>query len=234
MPRFRDRARGLHSTDISHTYNYNHYGTSKITEDNSDPAHPLCIIRWESAKNPDGSWAAYTAIPCRPDLANQRPPVHQPERQLRRRTLRRRLPQGADGAVRYHWLLDDGNGNLVSRATGASFDPHVCLLARLSAAQVAGLQAAIEAPEPPEFHPKEFGPAVWVKEIRTTSHNNNKVKLRDLVSDDPDDDEDINWRNGEPDEVEVEWQILQTEFGAGRWWRQQRARRRAGGSRRRG
>jgi hypothetical protein len=35
----------MHSSDISHTYNYNHYGTSKISEDNSDPAHPLCIIR---------------------------------------------------------------------------------------------------------------------------------------------------------------------------------------------
>jgi hypothetical protein len=51
-----------------------------------------------------------------------------------------------------------------------------------------------------------------VKEIRTTSHNNNEVRLRDLVSDDPDDPNDKNWRNGEPDEVEVEWQILQTDF----------------------
>jgi hypothetical protein len=32
------------------------------------------------------------------------------------------------------------------------------------------------------------------------------------VSDDPDDPDDRNWRNGEPDEVEVEWQLLQEEF----------------------
>jgi hypothetical protein len=32
------------------------------------------------------------------------------------------------------------------------------------------------------------------------------------VSDDPADPNDENWRNGEPDEVEVEWRILQTEF----------------------
>jgi hypothetical protein len=36
--------------------------------------------------------------------------------------------------------------------------------------------------------------------------------LKDLVSDDPDDPNDTNWANGEPDEVEIEWQILQTEF----------------------
>jgi len=58
----------------------------------------------------------------------------------------------------------------------------------------------------------EFGPASWVKEIRTTSHNSNEVKLRDLVSDDPNDPNDKNWRNGEPDEVEIEWQLLQTDF----------------------
>ena len=67
---------------------------------------------------------------------------------------------------------------------------------------------------PPEVPVLEFGLASWVKEIRTTSHNNNEVKLRDLVSDDPDDPEDRNWRNGEPDEVEVEWQILQTDYNA--------------------
>ena len=39
-----------------------------------------------------------------------------------------------------------------------------------------------------------------------------EIKLRDLVSDDPDNPNDKNWRNGEPDEVETEWQILQTEF----------------------
>ena len=46
----------------------------------------------------------------------------------------------------------------------------------------------------------------------TTSHNNQLVELKDLVSDDPADPNDENWTNGEPDEVEVEWRILQTEF----------------------
>ena len=41
------------------------YG-AKITEDNSVAGHPKCLIRWESAKNADGSWSAYTAIPAGP------------------------------------------------------------------------------------------------------------------------------------------------------------------------
>ena len=47
-----------HSTGVSYTYNYNHYGVPKITEDTSIPGHPKCIIRWESKKNADGTWAA--------------------------------------------------------------------------------------------------------------------------------------------------------------------------------
>ncbi len=79
-------------------------------------------------------------------------------------------------------------------------------------AQPAQVQAVILAPPPPPAPVYEFGDAVWVKAIVTTSHNNAVVELKDLVSDDPGDPNDPNWRNGEPDEVEVEWQILQTEF----------------------
>ena len=45
-----------HSTDITYTYNYNHYGVPDISEDNSVAGHPKCVIRWASKKKPDGSW----------------------------------------------------------------------------------------------------------------------------------------------------------------------------------
>ena len=60
-----------HSTDISYTYNYNHYGVPNITEDNSVAGHPKTIIRWESKQNADGTWAAYTAIPAGPIAPTQ-------------------------------------------------------------------------------------------------------------------------------------------------------------------
>jgi hypothetical protein len=114
-------------------------------------------------------------------------------------------------AVRYHWLLDDGAGNLVAGPPVQVATPIFTYFPPVGGVP-AQVQAAIQPPEPPEFHPLEFGDPVWVKEIRTTSHNNREIALRNLVSEDPDDPDDLNWRNGEPDEVEIEWQMLQTEF----------------------
>lgn len=199
-----------HSTDITYTYNYNHYGVPNMTEDNSVAGHPRCVIRWESKKNADGSWAAFTAIPSGPIAPTNGHMFTNPSVNFGGEHFGvgyRVQPT----AVRYHWLIDNGSGVLVnggdvqvSTPTFTYFPP--------AAGAVAQVQAIIPAPEPPEVHVKEFGDPVWMKEIRTTSHNNNEVKLRDLVSDDPDDANDKNWRNGEPDEVEVEWQLLQTEF----------------------
>jgi hypothetical protein len=202
-----------HSTDITYTYNYNHYGTSKITEDNSDPAHPRCVIRWESSKNADGTWAAYTAIPSGPIDPTNGHMFTNPSVNFGGEHFGVGF-RGAPTAVRYHWLLDDRAGNLVAGPPVQVATPTFTYNAGVGGG-VAQVQAAIQAPEAPEFHPKEFGDAVWVKEIRTSSHNKRKIKLRELVSDDPGDADDVNWRNGEPDEVETEWQILQTEFAAG-------------------
>lgn len=199
-----------HSSEITYTYNHNHYGVPEITEDNSDPAHPRCLVRWASKKNADGSWASYTAIPSGPiDPTNghqfTNPSVNFGGEHF---GVGYRV---AVGAVSYRWLIDDGSGNLINGGNVQVAAPSFTYYAPAAGAP-ARVQARIEPPEPPEIHVKEFGDPVWVKEIRTTTHNNNKVHLRDLVSDDPDDPDDRNWRNDEPDEVEVEWRLLQVEF----------------------
>ena len=56
----------IHSRDITYTYDWNHYGVPVIREDNSDPLHPRVFVRYESLKNLDGTWAAYTAVPAGP------------------------------------------------------------------------------------------------------------------------------------------------------------------------
>lgn len=198
------------STDISNTYNYNHYGVPKIAQDDSVAGHPKCVIRWESPKNPDGTWTAYTAIPSGPVAPTDghqftNPAVNFGGEHFGVGFLRQ------PSAVRYHWLIDDGSGALVHGGVVQVATPTFTYFPQAGGAP-ALVQAVIEPPEPPEVPLKEFGDPVWVKEIRTTSHNDRKVALRDLVSDDPDDPDDVNWRNGEPDEVEVEWQLLQTEF----------------------
>lgn len=200
-----------HSTGISYTYNYNHYGVPKITEDNSIPGHPKCIIRWESAKKPDGSWAAYTAIPSGPIAPTDGHKFTNPNINFGGEHFGVGY-MAPPSAIHYNWLIDDGAGNLVHGGVVQVATPVFTYYPPVAAGVPAQVQAAIQPPEPPEIHVKEFGDPVWVKEIRTTSHNNNEVKLRDLVSDDPDDENDKNWKNGEPDEVETEWQLLQTEF----------------------
>ncbi len=197
----------IHSRDITYTYNWNHYGTPRITEDNSNPLHPRVRVRYESVKT-NGVWSAYTAIPSGPIAPTDGHRFTNPALNFGGEHFGVGY-RGTPTNICYFWLVDNGAGALVRGPMVNVATPTFTYYAPVGAAP-AQVQAAIKPPPaPPVF---EFGPASWVKEIITTSHNNNEVKLRDLVSDDPDDDDDRNWRNGEPDEVEVEWQLLQTEF----------------------
>ena len=203
-----------HSTDVTYTYDWNHYGVPKISEDNTDPLHPKVFVRYESGKNPDGSWAAYTAVPSGPISPTDGHQFTNPSVNFGGEHFGVGF-YGAPTAVKYNWLIDDGAGNLIHGGVVNISTPTFTYIPPVPAiAAPAQVVAAIVLPPPPAPPVMEFGDASWVKETRTSSHNNNKVELRDLVSDDPADPNDKNWRNGEPDEVEVEWQILQTEYNA--------------------
>jgi hypothetical protein len=195
------------TTDITYSYNYNHYGVPRYEQDDTDPLHPKCRIRWESKKNADGSWAAYTAIPSAPIPATNGHMFTNPSVNFGGEHFGVGYNK-AVGAVRYNWLIDNGSGALIHGGAVQVATPVFTYYPPVVgvAAQV---QAVIVPPVPPVPPVKEFGKAVWVKEIKTTTHNNKEIKLRELVSDDPVDPNDKNWANGEPDEVEVEWRILQ-------------------------
>ena len=198
-----------HSTDITYTYNYNHYGVPRIEQDDTDPAHPKCRIRWESKKNANGTWAAYTAIPSGPIAPTNGHMFTNPSVNFggEHFGVGYRVPATV---VKYNWLIDNGSGVLVHggavQVATPVFTYYPPFVGNPAPAQV---QAVIAPPPPPVPPVKQFGKAVWVKEIKTTTHNNKEIKLRELVSDDPVDPNDKNWANGEPDEVEVEWRILQ-------------------------
>ncbi len=201
-----------HSTDVTYTYNYNHYGAPNITEDNSVVGHPKCVIRWESKKKPDGTWAAYTAIPAGPIPPTNGHMFTNPAVNFGGEHFGAGY-RAQPTAVRYHWLIDGGTGVLVRGGAVQVSTPTFTYYPPVPGNPAPpAVQAVIAPPPPPAPEPKEFGKAVWVKEIRTTTHNANEVKLRNLLSDDPDDPNDKNWQNGEPDEVETEWQILQTDY----------------------
>lgn len=203
---------GIHSRDISYTYDWNHYGVPKIFEDTTDPALPKVFVRYESAKNPDGSWTAYTAVPSGPISPTDGHQFVDPTVNFGGEHFGVGY-YGVPVAIKYSWLKDDGAGRLVFAGAVNIATPTFNYYPPAPAAP-AVVVAAIVPPPPPEAPALQFGPACWVKEIKTVSHNTNRVELRDLVSDDPEDPNDRNWRNGEPDEVEVEWRLLQTEFAA--------------------
>ncbi len=203
----------VHSSDVTYTYDYNHYGTPKISEDNTDPLHPKVIIRYQSGKDANGHYTAYTAVqdplnPITPTNGHQctNPAVNFGCEHFG-------VGFYGNGVVHYNWLVDDGFGNLIKGPAVNVATPTWTYYPAQPALNIpARVQAEVKAPEPPEVHIMEFGEATWVKEIRTTTHNNKPVKLEDLVSDDPEKPDDKNWKNGEPDEVEVEYELLQQEF----------------------
>jgi len=202
----------IHSKDITYTYDWNHYGTPRITEDNADPLHPKVFVRYESAKT-NGLWAAFTAVPAGPIAPTQGHQFTDPSVNFGGEHFG--VGYGAaPTVVRYNWLIDDGFGNLIHGGAVNVATPTFTYVPPAAGVPAQVQAAIVPPPPPPELPPVEFGEPTWVKEIRTTTHNNNELKLRDLVGHDPDFPGEKDWRNGEPDEVETEWQLLQTDFNS--------------------
>jgi hypothetical protein len=219
---FEIEVHGCHSREITYTYDWNHYGVPRIYEDSTDPANPICYVRYESKKNLDGTWASYTAIPAGPIAATDGHQFTNPFINFGGEHFGVGF-WGAPRTVKYSWLIDDGAGALMKAGQvnigtpQFNYLPPVVVPApqpNLPPVVVAPAQviAVIEPPEPIEVPVLEFGEPTWIKVITTQTRNNNKVELEDLVSEDLNDPNDVNWRNGEPDEVEVEWELLQVEF----------------------
>jgi hypothetical protein len=198
----------IHSTDITYTYDGNHYGPPKIREDNTDPAHPRVVIRYESARNADGTWAAYTAMPSAPLTPTDGHSCTNPS-----------VNEGCEHfgvgyygnptAIRYNWLVDN-SGVLVHHTAPVMVATPSWNYQPPAGGQPAVVIDVIPAPVVPIPVNKQFGEPSFVKVIKTTTHNANDVALGDLVSDDRDADGDQDWQNTEPAEVETEFRLLQT------------------------
>ncbi|HXG47718.1 MAG TPA: putative Ig domain-containing protein, partial [Methylomirabilota bacterium] len=198
----------LHSHDITYTYNWNHYGTPTITEDHSNPSRPRVRIRYAAVRT-NGGWSAYTAVPTNAIAPTDGHRFTNPLINFGGEHFGCGF-RGNPTNITYYWLVDDGTGHLVR---GEAVNVSTPRFTYLPPAGAGAAQVRVVIPAAPARPVREYGPATFVKMIKTKTHNNREVKLRDLVSDDPDDDDDRNWRNDEPDEVEVEWKLLQTRFG---------------------
>lgn len=210
---------GVRSTDISYTYDWNHYGPPKITEDiTTDPTKPRVFVRYESAKNVDGTWKldASTWVPTET--------LQPTDGHFCTDTTNYSFGcehfgvgyYGTPTAMKFNWLLDDGAGNLIPGPAVNVGAPTFTYIPP-APAQPAQVVAVIPAPVAPNPEPadagKEFGEATWVKVIKTTTHNAENVALADLVSADSDGDGTADWQNNEPAEVETEWKLLQKHYG---------------------
>jgi hypothetical protein len=123
---------------------------------------------------------------------------------------------GAPTAIKYNWLIESPwtAGTLIrSPAVNIATPAWTYTPAQPKVALPAQVVAKIQAPPPLDGAPLTgFGEAVWVKAIKTTTHNNNAIGLRNLVSEDPNNPDIINWKNDQPIEVEVEWRLMQDEL----------------------
>ena len=199
------------SLDITYCYSYNHYGTPNIREDTSSvPGHTNCFVRYAAVYS-NGVWSAYTAIPTGPIAPTLGHSFTNPGTNFGGEHFGVGF-YGNPSAVKYNWLLDDGTGHLVHGPAVLVSTPIFSYYPPVGGA-AGQVQAAVEPPQV-ETHPGEgFGPAAWVKSIRTAGHTNTIVHLQDLVSDDHDYPSDKTWRNGQTSEVESEFDLLQQEFG---------------------
>jgi hypothetical protein len=200
------------SQDITYCYSYNHYGTPGIRQDTTSvPGHTNCFVRYAAVYS-NGVWSAYTAIPTGPIAPTLGHSFTNPGTNFGGEHFGVGF-YGNPSSIKYNWLLDDGTGNLVHGPAVLVSTP-VFTYYPPAAAVPAQIQAVVEPPQV-EVQPVEgFGAASWVKSIKTATHTNSVIQLRNLISDDPGYPNDKTWRNGETSEVESEFDLLQQEFGS--------------------
>jgi hypothetical protein len=204
----------LHSTDVTYTYDYNHYGVPRITEDKTDPAHPQVFVRYEAKRNPDGTFASFTnpQDPLHPlgptgGHAFTDPSVNLGGEHFGVGNV------GTPSLVKYNWLVEDAlnPGTLVLgpavHVATPSFTYVPAAPGVLAQAQVVIVPPAPEVPEINNI--PQFGVPVWVKVLKTVQPSGKHVKLDELLPNDPDFPNTNNWAGAEPPQTEVEWQVFQ-------------------------
>ena len=206
------------SSDITYTYDWNHYGPPRIVQDDSDPAHPRVFIWHESKRNPDGSFASFTnpLDPAHPIGATSGHDCTNPSVNFGCEHFGVGL-YVAPSRIRYNWLIEDpfAAGKLVV-GPAVTISAPVFVYSPPQPPPVIGdppipakVQAVVEPPEPEEPEEGKWGVPVWVKILKTVQPVGRVLRLDELVTDDETDDDDVNWDGDEEAETEIEWTIFQ-------------------------
>ena len=204
----------IHTKDITYTFDYNHYGTPKITEGapTITGSTNAVFVRYQGVWTNTG-WSAYTAVPAGPIAPTQGHQFTNPRTNFGGEHFGvgyRAQPT----KVTYFWLVDDGIHGL-TRGGQVNVTTPVFTYTPPAPGVLAQAQAVIPAPVPPVAPSYEFSGASWVKVITTTSHTNTEMKIGDLMTPDTNNPNARDWRNGQTNvEVETEWQLLQIDYGS--------------------
>lgn len=196
------------SKDVISTYPGNHYGYGKVREDLSDPAHPKTFVRYEkdgAYTNPYPLGSTLYCYDLSKNVGCEHFGVH-----FAYSAYSTTPPYSA---VKYNWLVKNAAGKIVV-GPALQLNTPVFDYTPPTSNFPAQVVATIPAPVVPQRVVKEFGEPSWVKVIKTTTHRARVLALGDLISDDHDGDGLADWTNGEPDEVESEWYLLQSHNGA--------------------
>ena len=200
----------LQSRDITYCYSYNHYGTPSIREDTTSvPGHTNVFVRYAAVLT-NGAWSGYTAIPAGPIAPTLGHSFTNPGTNFGGEHFGVGY-FGQPTNLKYNWLVDDGSGVLVH---GPAVQVSTPVFTYYPPAPGVPAQVQAEVLPAPEVEIEAFGPATWVNEIITAGITNRNIRLRDLVSPDPDYPNQNDWRNGQRDQVESEWNLMQIEFGS--------------------
>lgn len=202
------------SSDITYTYDYNHYGTPKIWEFTSSDAlglHTNVMVDYEAVWTNTG-WSAYTAVPAWPIPPTMGHQFTNPGTNFGGEHFGvgfRMQPS----KILYYWMIDNGS-HVLSRGPQVNVSTPTFTYSPPAGGGAAQAQAVIPAivpPAPPVLY--EFSDACWVKVITTTTQTNTELRISDLMSVDPDNPNGKDWRNGQTNvEIETEWQILQIDY----------------------
>ena len=211
-----------HSTDLTYTFDYNHYGVPQLREEAAYDAtlglwHTNVFVDYQAVwTNTD--WSAYTAVP-----SSNIPPT------MGHQFTNPNINFGGEhfgvgyrnnpSKVYYFWMTDNGSHTLSRSGQVYVSTPTFTYNPPPAAGQPAAAQAVIPAPILPMSYicpNPEFSDAVWCKVITTTSQTNTPISINDLMTPDTNDPTAKDWRNGQTNvEVETEWQLLQIDYLSG-------------------
>ncbi|HAB19847.1 MAG TPA: Ig domain-containing protein [Verrucomicrobiota bacterium] len=210
----------LHSTDVTYTYDYNHYGAPRITEDNSDPAHPKVYVRYESKRSVDGQFISFTnpQDPTHPLAPTDGHAFTDPSVNLGGEHFGVGFAS-APSVVKYHWLVEDHTqpGTLVFGPAVYVATPSFVYVPAVPppvnpgdpAEAPARINAVVEPWEREDHNAERYGVPVWVKAFKTVQSSGRHIELEELLTEDNLAPNRGRWEGDEEAETEVEWRIFQ-------------------------